>query len=63
MKSLPLCILTLSFFSGFGLWLCRATAVGVPSLDEMAGDWLPMKDVANPPDVHNFNRCWWSDAI
>jgi hypothetical protein len=22
----------------------------------MAGDWLPMKDVANPPDVHNFNQ-------
>ena len=29
---------------------------GVPSLDAMAGDWLPMKDVANPPDVHNFNQ-------
>ncbi|HLZ53056.1 MAG TPA: hypothetical protein VKS19_01125, partial [Verrucomicrobiae bacterium] len=31
------------------------TPVGVPSLDEMAGDWLPMKDVANPPDVNNFH--------
>ena len=30
------------------------TPAGVPSLDEMAGDWLPMKDVANPPDVNNF---------
>ncbi len=29
---------------------------GVPSLDEMAGDWLPMEAVANPPDVHNFNQ-------
>ena len=28
---------------------------GVPSLDEMASDWLPMKDVANPPDVNNFH--------
>src|SRR5262249_21197599 len=28
---------------------------GVPSLDEMAGDWLPMKDVANAPDVNNFH--------
>jgi hypothetical protein len=28
---------------------------GVPSLDEMAGSWLPMKDVANPPDVNNFH--------
>jgi len=31
------------------------TPAGVPSLDEMAGDWLPMKDVANPPDVNNFH--------
>src|SRR5580698_8527670 len=28
---------------------------GVPPLDEMAGGWLPMKDVANPPDVNNFH--------
>jgi hypothetical protein len=28
---------------------------GVPLLDEMAGTWLPMKDVANPPDVNNFH--------
>lgn len=31
------------------------TLAGVPSLDEMAGDWLPMHDVANPPDVNNFH--------
>jgi hypothetical protein len=31
------------------------TPAGVPSLDEMAGDWLPMNDVANPPDVNNFH--------
>ena len=31
------------------------TPAGVPSLDEMAGDWLLMKDVANPPDVNNFH--------
>jgi hypothetical protein len=28
---------------------------GVPLLDEMAGSWLPMKEVANPPDVNNFH--------
>src|SRR5580698_8023453 len=28
---------------------------GVPSLDEMAGDWMPMAEVANPPDVNNFH--------
>jgi len=28
---------------------------GMPSLDEMAGSWLAMKDVANPPDVNNFH--------
>lgn len=27
----------------------------VPSLDEMAGDWLSMQNVANPPDVNNFH--------
>ena len=34
----------------------KASAAGIPSLDEMAGDWIPMKDVANPPAVHNFNQ-------
>jgi hypothetical protein len=33
-----------------------ASVAGIPSLDEMAGDWIPMKDVANPPAVHNFNQ-------
>jgi hypothetical protein len=32
-----------------------ASSMEVPALDEMAGDWLPMKDVANPPDVNNFH--------
>jgi len=32
-----------------------AAPTGVPLLDGMAGDWLPMKDVANPPDVNNFH--------
>ena len=31
------------------------TPAGVPTVDEMAGDWLPMQDVANPPDVNNFH--------
>jgi len=31
------------------------TPAGMPSLDEMAGDWLPMKEAANPPDVNNFH--------
>jgi hypothetical protein len=35
--------------------LLAQTPTGVPSLDEMAGDWLPMKDVANSPDVNNFH--------
>ena len=34
--------------------LAQTPAVA-PSLDEVAGDWLPMKDVANPPDVNNFH--------
>jgi hypothetical protein len=32
-----------------------AAPAGVPLLDEMSGTWLPMKDVANPPDVNNFH--------
>ena len=32
-----------------------AAPPGVLSLDEMAGDWVPMRDVANPPDVNNFH--------
>ena len=57
MKSLQCCTLALSGFllistSGFAAPL----PAGVPSLDETSGDWLPMKDVANPPDVHNFNQ-------
>src|SRR6201998_3564010 len=32
-----------------------AAPSSVPPLDEMAGSWLPMKDVANPPDVNNFH--------
>ena len=31
------------------------TPAGVPLLDKMAGSWLPMNDVANPPDVNNFH--------
>jgi hypothetical protein len=26
-----------------------------PALDDLAGDWLPMAQVANPPDVNNFH--------
>ncbi len=32
-----------------------ASPAGVPPLDEMAGSWLPMNEVANPPDVNNFH--------
>ena len=43
----------LLIFLAFPIW--ARTPPGVPSLDDMAGDWLPMKDVANPPDVNNFH--------
>lgn len=43
-------ILSLLAFS-----IVARTPAGVPSLDEMAGDWLAMKEVANPPDVNNFH--------
>lgn len=35
--------------------LATTTPVGVPPLDDMAGEWMPAKDVANPPDVNNFH--------
>lgn len=34
----------------------RASQLGIPTLDELAGDWLSMADIANPPAVHNFNQ-------
>ena len=50
------------FAVGALVWLraviCYGTNVlsdGVPSLDEMAGSWLPEVNVANPPDVNNFH--------
>ena len=38
-------------------FVAGAAPVGdVPSLDDMAGKWIPMSDVVNPPAVHNFNQ-------
>ena len=34
----------------------HAFSAGIPTLDEMSGDWMPITIVANPPDVHNFNQ-------
>ena len=34
----------------------RGFAADIPSLDEMAGDWMPLTIVASLPDVHNFNQ-------
>jgi hypothetical protein len=52
----------INFTCAVMVWLpvavCRGSIpppTDVPSLDEMAGNWLPMKDVANPPDVNNFH--------
>ena len=39
-----------------GPGLKALTPPDVPTLDEMAGQWVPMQDVANPPAVHNFNQ-------
>ena len=45
-----------SLFS-FGLAIAgRSFAAAVPSLDEMAGDWIPLSIATNLPDVHNFNQ-------
>ena len=56
MKSNPSSVFGLATILAFLTFPVLAqTPAGVPSLDEMAGDWLPMKDVANPPDVNNFH--------
>ncbi|PSL45657.1 hypothetical protein CLV51_104364 [Chitinophaga niastensis] len=34
----------------------RAAAPGIPTLDDIAGDWMPMEQVDNMPAVHNFNH-------
>ena len=56
MKSNPSSVFELVTILAFLTFpILAQTPAGVPSLDEMAGDWLPMKDVANPPDVNNFH--------
>jgi hypothetical protein len=45
-------VLALAFFT---VPILAQAPSGVPPLDEMAGDWLPMRNVANPPDVNNFH--------
>lgn len=44
-----------AFFAFVAFPILAQTPAGVPLLDDMAGDWVPMKDVANPPDVNNFH--------
>ena len=51
LKSILLAVL---FLRPVGLLAQDAT--NVPSLDDLAGDWLPMAKVANPPDVNNFHE-------
>jgi hypothetical protein len=34
----------------------RAVKLGIPTLDNVAGDWMPMEQVENMPAVHNFNH-------
>lgn len=36
--------------------MARAQALRIPTLDAMAGEWIDMGKVANPPAVHNFNQ-------
>jgi hypothetical protein len=46
-------LLAVLIFQSAGI--CAGIASGIPTLDEMAGEWLPMRNVANPPDVNNFH--------
>ncbi len=49
------CAFSGATLAGAALAPAVKAAPGVPSLDDMAGDWIPMKNVANPPAVHNFH--------
>jgi hypothetical protein len=46
-------LLAILIFQPAGIYV--GIASGIPKLDEMAGEWLPMQKVANPPDVNNFH--------
>ena len=46
-------LLAILIFQPAGIYV--GIASGIPKLDEMAGEWLPMQNVANPPDVNNFH--------
>ena len=46
-------LLAILIFQPAGIYV--GIASGMPKLDEMAGEWLPMQNVANPPDVNNFH--------
>jgi hypothetical protein len=53
-KTIPtIGLLAILFFQSTGIR--AAFTPTIPTLDEMAGNWLPMQDVANPPDVNNFH--------
>ncbi len=54
-KRLFISLFVLALSTAAGLSAAK-DAPAIPSLDEMAGDWLPAKDVANLPDVHNFHQ-------
>ena len=47
---------TQGILNGAGSTCPRRWSLGIPSLDDMAGDWISLQDVANPPAVHNFNQ-------
>ncbi len=56
MRSSSLSVFTLAIVLAFLTFpILAQTPAGVPRLDEMSGSWLPMRDVANPPDVNNFH--------
>ncbi len=46
-------LLAILIFQPAGIYV--GIASGMPKLDEMAGEWLPMQNVANLPDVNNFH--------
>ena len=57
MRPVAACLLIFAaFFAALPTSRAVPPPVGVPTLDQMAGDWLPEAAVANYVDVHNFNQ-------
>ena len=55
-SSLSKMVVGVLFVVLFAPWQDLYAQKGIPTLDDLAGDWIPMAQVENMPAVHNFNH-------